>query len=67
MTPSHSDNAYASESVVAQDAGLDIKDLIGILRRRKKVILATVVAAHDAGRARRHAGDQEVHGRRPWS
>ena len=43
MTPSHSDNAYASEFVVAQDAGLDIKDLIGILRRRKKVILATVV------------------------
>ena len=43
MTPSHSDNAPPSESVIAQDAGLDIKDLIGILRRRKKVILATVV------------------------
>ena len=43
MTPSHSDNAHPSESVIAQDAGLDIKDLIGILRRRKKVILATVL------------------------
>lgn len=44
MTPQPADSARpAAETVVADDSGLDIKDLIGILRRRKTVILSTVL------------------------
>ena len=44
MTTSPADSPRPSpEPITATDAGLDIKDLLGILRRRKKVILSTVL------------------------
>ncbi len=44
MTPQPADSVRpAAEAVVADDTGLDIKDLIGILRRRKTVIISTVL------------------------
>ena len=50
MTPQPADSVRpAAEAVVADDTGLDIKDLIGILRRRKTVIISTVLLVTTLG------------------